>query len=395
VPTETSSADAVAALEAFVVDNHDLEQLEAMVGRFNIFEAMRVVRAEVRHSDFLSFLLDPSEPHGLHGWFLKAMLKRVLADADEPPMSPIEIDASDLSAARVLREWRRIDVLVHDAVSKLVVVIENKIDSGEHGDQLQSYRRAAEREFPDCHKLYLYLTRGGDEPSDKRYLRLDYDRIAALVERAAHQPGVDADARVLMNHYVQLLRRHIVTESDIAALCQKIYRQHRKALDLIFEHRPDMQQALGEYMIELRAEAAESHGIIGSFTSKVYVAFHDAVMAEASKKLTDKGWDGIEVYAEFVNAPSQVDLRMYVSHGPKEGRQKVYDLAVAHPGVFRGCHHKLLKNATTLFEKKILTPDDFEGAGEEEIKDLLRQRWHEFLEHDLPPIRAALHELQV
>lgn len=47
-----------ALLEAFVVDNHDLERLEALLAEFNIFEA---VRQELRHSDFLAFLLDPAQ----------------------------------------------------------------------------------------------------------------------------------------------------------------------------------------------------------------------------------------------------------------------------------------------------------------------------------------------
>ena len=44
------------ALEAFLVGNRDLERLEALLDRFNAFEAMGVVRQELRHSDFLAFL---------------------------------------------------------------------------------------------------------------------------------------------------------------------------------------------------------------------------------------------------------------------------------------------------------------------------------------------------
>jgi hypothetical protein len=49
------------ALEAFVVDNPDLERLEALLDQFNIFEAIGVVRQELRHSDLLAFLLDSQE----------------------------------------------------------------------------------------------------------------------------------------------------------------------------------------------------------------------------------------------------------------------------------------------------------------------------------------------
>jgi hypothetical protein len=44
-----------------------------------------------------------------------------------------------------------------------------------------------------------------------------------------------------LEHYAALIGRHIVTDSGIAMLCQQIYRKHKDALDLIFEHRPDLQ----------------------------------------------------------------------------------------------------------------------------------------------------------
>ena len=42
------------ALEGFVVGNEDLERLEALLDRFNFFEAIGVVRQELRHPYFLA-----------------------------------------------------------------------------------------------------------------------------------------------------------------------------------------------------------------------------------------------------------------------------------------------------------------------------------------------------
>ncbi len=42
------------ALEEFLVGNRDLERLEAMLDRFNILEALGVVRQELRHSRLLA-----------------------------------------------------------------------------------------------------------------------------------------------------------------------------------------------------------------------------------------------------------------------------------------------------------------------------------------------------
>ncbi len=42
------------ALEGFLVGNRDLERLEALLDRFNILEALGVVRQELRHSRLLA-----------------------------------------------------------------------------------------------------------------------------------------------------------------------------------------------------------------------------------------------------------------------------------------------------------------------------------------------------
>src|SRR3954454_8015648 len=79
-PTELR-IEARQALEAFVVDNTDLETLEGLIAQFNIFEAIGVVRQELRHSDFLAFLLDPRQNHGLGDTFVRRLLQKILIDA--------------------------------------------------------------------------------------------------------------------------------------------------------------------------------------------------------------------------------------------------------------------------------------------------------------------------
>src|SRR4030088_1373392 len=81
-------------LEALVVDNPDLERLEALLDQFNIFEVIGAVRQELRHSDFLAFLLDPQQNHGLGDAFCKRLLQKILVDVDPStiPISPIDLD---------------------------------------------------------------------------------------------------------------------------------------------------------------------------------------------------------------------------------------------------------------------------------------------------------------
>src|SRR5262249_36039771 len=83
--------DAQKELERFGLENDDLLELEARIGRFNIFDALALTHVEIRHSNFLAYILDPSESHGQRELFLKALLVDMLkATAPElRPLSPI------------------------------------------------------------------------------------------------------------------------------------------------------------------------------------------------------------------------------------------------------------------------------------------------------------------
>jgi hypothetical protein len=91
------------ALEAFVADNSELERLESLVTQFNIFEAVGAIRQELRHSDFLSYLLTPYQNHGLGEAFTRKLLQKVvsLAKNIELPITAVDLDTWNLDELEV------------------------------------------------------------------------------------------------------------------------------------------------------------------------------------------------------------------------------------------------------------------------------------------------------
>jgi hypothetical protein len=185
------------ALEAFVVENADLETLEGLLEQFNILEAVGVVRQELRHSDFLAFLLDPRQNHRLGDAFARRLLQKILIAARDPslPLSPVHLDSWDLDRLTVHREWQNVDIVLVDQPSRLVVVIENKIDSTEISGQLGSYLLLVRSEYPapEWRHLAIYLTPTGEAPSVTDYLPADYSLVADAVEAVAEsrRPALD------------------------------------------------------------------------------------------------------------------------------------------------------------------------------------------------------------
>ncbi len=384
-------------LESFVVENEDLEQLESRLAEFNIFEALGAVRQELRHSDFLAFLLDPSQNHGLGDGFLKRFLKRLLVEAADPPVSAVEIDVADLRGIAVRREWQNIDILAHDPGNGLVCAIENKIGSREHSEQLRRYRETVARDFPDHRTILVFLTPEGEQPSDEAFIPFDYARVAELVDaaREAHRSTLGPDVYALMTHYTAMLRRYIVSESEIAELCRRIYDRHKQALDLIYEHRPDIQWDVAELTKRLIAEA-KTHDLVGDHTSKGYLRFAVAEWDTIPTLLAGQGWtrSGRILLFEFQNSPDQLSLRLIIGPGPDEVRQTAFQTTQQHPQVFRKGSKRLYTKWTTVYVRRFLTKGDYEDADFGALAEKVEKEWSRFLNQDLPAIRNAIADVE-
>lgn len=231
----------LAALERFVVDNEDLQTLEELIGRFNIFDALGVARAEVRHSNFLGWLLDPGESHGQFDLFLKALLMDIARCAREqgiaPAFSPVELDGTDLGRTEVRREWRNIDLVIQCPQPDLVVVIENKIDSGEHSDQLARYRAIVREAFPRRPVTHVFLTPDRTLASEDGWVAYSYEDIHRVFSRISRTNGgsIGKDVATFLEHYLRLVGSRMMNDPTIDELCRKIYKNHRAAIDLIVE----------------------------------------------------------------------------------------------------------------------------------------------------------------
>ena len=60
----------------------DFKKLENMVDVFCPFEAIGMVRQEIRHSNFLAYILDPNRPHEFGSSFLEDFFALILEKTD-------------------------------------------------------------------------------------------------------------------------------------------------------------------------------------------------------------------------------------------------------------------------------------------------------------------------
>lgn len=384
-------------LETLVIENPQLDKLESLIAEFNIFVAMGAVRQELRHSDFLGFLLNPSEKHGLDDQFLKRFLMRVLSSAEEPPISPISVNVVDFSKALVERETQNIDILISDTDSGVVCIIENKVFSEEHSNQLERYLLIVKNRFPQAKSIIpVFLTPDGISPQDENspYIPFSYGEVAEIIEqvRQAQESMIGVDVNTMMRHYVTMLRRHIVSDSEIAELCRQIYTSHKSAIDLIIEHMPDIRQELADYLIRL----IESDSRFSKVRySKSYIDCVPLEWESVPEFNVGTGWTNSDatLSIEFSNSASKLNLYVEVGPVPQDKeyiRERIFEYADLNRNIFKGCRPKLSKKWTVLYKMPLLQENDYEDASLEDLARIIEPKLQQFFDDVLPEINKHL-----
>jgi hypothetical protein len=252
-------------LEALVVANDEFSELEASIGVFCPFEAIGMVRQEIRHGRFLTYYLDPQRPHGFGSNCLRTLIKAAADSQRRSPIvisteiSPLDVHLMKLESAALRREWQHIDMLAVIGEEKLIVAIELKIDAFEGRDQLAKYHKAVREQWPDWRHLFIFLTKRGEDASEdhgKDWLSVPLEALASQFDQLIRRQLGSADARYLLASYVAMLRRNHLTNEKLEALAAKIWSQHRQALEFLMDQRPDAGEGIFGELFEKRENLA-------------------------------------------------------------------------------------------------------------------------------------------
>lgn len=155
-------------LNKLSVIDYKYRLLEKDKEQFNIFSALHKANDEVRlHSRFLSVLLSPESRHNKKLTFLNLLLKTLSIDNFET--ENIKVYPTEYGKS----EFREIDILIINRVSKQAIIIENKIGAGdsnrEDRGQLEGYFELIHEleSIPKESIFVFYLTLDGHLPSSE------------------------------------------------------------------------------------------------------------------------------------------------------------------------------------------------------------------------------------
>ena len=98
---KTGSESDKEALLKFMQDAECLDVLSKWTNDFNIFDVLKISRTEIRHSNLLSWLIDPNENHGLGDSFLYGIIALLSKELDQK--TALHLLSSDLYSIAVFR----------------------------------------------------------------------------------------------------------------------------------------------------------------------------------------------------------------------------------------------------------------------------------------------------
>jgi hypothetical protein len=178
-----------------------------------------------------------------------------------------------------------------------------------------------------------------------------------------------------------------VSESEIAELCRQIYRKHRRALDLIFEHRPDATAAMSEY---LQALTSESERVLPDASSKSYIRFCHPEWDVPVLRTSRWTRTGRILLFEFVMDYRGLFLHLLIGPGPTETRRILFEAALKSR-VLKPSSRKLHKDWNDIWpNRKIVSADELNALSLEELEKKVDDFWEQFIVTDLGDIAVDL-----
>lgn len=317
------AGDTVEDQYARLLADLDFDNIELLMGKPNVFNALGIAHYEIRHSNFLAWLLDPHQNHNLRNIFLSRFLRDLISDSRSSEISLIDIPDLLVENLVVYREWNSIDILLE--FDTTVIALENKLLSKEHGNQLKRYKKTIEQHYSHKKKLFCYLTPFGDKASDSNYIEIGYDAIATHLEDilSLYQESLNVQVKIYIQDYIDNLRMKVMENGKANELAKKIYKNHKEILDFIFEHKPDNASHFAERMIQL----LKSKGFdVNCSQNKGVVRFTTPTLSNLIPTYEfSNGWPKREAFLfeiDFLWVGNGRRIRFYpiVSNGDKELR---------------------------------------------------------------------------
>lgn len=160
----------------------------------------------MKHKSFFEYL-GLSDVERIHSqffaWLFSSDCLAISQDSKHMLLAELFKTGSESKILKVLTEFRGIDILIE--TSKEVIVIENKLKSSQHSNQLHRYKAICDEQYPITPKRYYFLTLTGEKTNDENWNRMSYHQMYTQLMKLSFHHG--KDHTVIVKEYLVFLRR--------------------------------------------------------------------------------------------------------------------------------------------------------------------------------------------
>lgn len=239
--SEISTVEIKNMLDDLENDN-DFIELRKLYETPNCFIIMGNKRREEWHSNFVCWLLDPNENHGLGKFPLVKFLDLVESKCEELNIDKTDVENMQFETEHSTYNKGRIDVL--GTSTSLTLVIENKIKAGEtykNGKpQSDVYFDYCEKEYKNSQRVYVLLKASSyTSVENKNFIHVTYQDLLDEVIKPAYGKCEELkleDTKSVLKQYALDISNPLsffMMASTNKDLSEKIYKKHEKIISEI------------------------------------------------------------------------------------------------------------------------------------------------------------------
>ncbi len=177
--------------------------------------------------------------------------------------------------------------------------------------------------------------------------------------------------------------------SELEALCKKVYREHREAIDLIIRYRPETQSDLRQLLEEL---VDETDAVIPLVPVKPQTEQNfrkhcpfiplewDGLIPNSA--LASDNWTTRICNFVIVNLPTEMHILLQLRPGAESDRLRLYQIA-ERAGLVSGSR---IAKYQEIRRWNILTAKDYRTTTPTALHEIVRAGWNDFVQDELPRI---------
>ncbi len=210
----------------------------------NFFKILKVQHKELSHSDFLAWILDPNENHGLG----TSVIEKIYSKFEK------KVTIRNYHSVKVSRELYNTDILVYSQKKYLLMCIENKVEAKPDTEQLERYSEKLKKHYGNLeNKLLILLVPSIEDTSQREEIRqrnwciLFYSDLIEIIRNAwcenrksnfPDEMCVNIEADLAIKSYINTVERYVMNEKKLKEICTDLYKKHTDVIDLFIANLP-------------------------------------------------------------------------------------------------------------------------------------------------------------